>query len=120
VFKATWGTSLGCRDIDLYVRDPNEATTSRFNGTTPHGRLDASSNDGCTNCQAAPYEQISFASPRKGTYTYWVQDGGCTPLNCPGGALPVQIEVFRGGLVVSSNTVYMSCSSASSSFTYSY
>jgi hypothetical protein len=120
VFKATWGTSLGCRDIDLYVRDPNEATTSRFSAITPHGRLDRSSNDGCTNCQAAPYEQISFTSPLKGTYTYWVQDGGCAPLNCPGGALPVQLEVFKAGRVVSSNTVYMSCSSASSSFTYSY
>jgi hypothetical protein len=120
VFKATWGSSLGCRDIDLYVRDPGEATTSRFTPSTPRGRLDHSANDGCTNCQAAPYEQVSFDKPWKGTYTVWIQDGGCKPLNCPEGSLPVQLQVFKNGLLVSSNTVYLSCSSASSTFTYSY
>lgn len=119
VFNATWGTKIGCRDINLYVTDPTGYTTA-WNMGSPLGRVDHSANNGCTNCEPSPYEQISYPSPPSGRYTYWVQDPSCvpTPGNCS--SLNVTLQVIKNGISQTSNVVFVTCGSTSNRYVYVY
>jgi len=123
-FKATWNGY--CRDLDLYVTDPVGYTTSRFSGS-PYGQLDHSAQDNCLSCdEGSSYEQISFKNPPitpDRDYAFWVVDH--TNL-CPnpsyycGQPVSVQIEIFKGGVLVGTKTANVNCGTKTPTFTYRY
>jgi hypothetical protein len=123
-FKASWNGY--CRDLDLYVTDPLGYTTSRFSGS-PYGHLDHSAQDNCMSCdEGTSYEQISFNNPPVATdrdFSFWVFDH--TNL-CPnpsyycGKPVTVQFEVYKGGVLVRTNTANVNCGTKSPTFTYIY
>jgi hypothetical protein len=111
VFRVTWGSSVGCRDLNLTVFDPMQG----FNVPTTNV------NQNCLSCVPSPFEEVTISNPVSGgTYRYSALDVSATGCACRAGTIPVQFDVFRSGIKVQSNPSSSTCGSSTQAFSFTY
>ncbi len=111
VFRVTWSSSVGCRDLNLTVFDPQAGAL------VPTTNV----NQNCLSCVPNPFEEVTISKPISGgTYRYNALDASARACACAAGMVPSRFDVFKSGVIVQSNPSSSVCGSTTQSFSYTY
>jgi len=110
LFRVTWPSSQGCRDLNLTVTDPQGVPYSPSTNV----------NNQCLGCVQNPSEEVSILQPFTGLYSYRALDSYAPSCACSAGSITVTFTVYRNGVLVQTNTATSSCDLFTATFRYQY
>ncbi|HSB64202.1 MAG TPA: hypothetical protein VLJ18_08550 [Thermoanaerobaculia bacterium] len=111
MFRVSWSSSFGCRDLNLVVMDPVQGTR------VPTTNV----NQNCLSCVPNPFEEVVISNPVSGgTYRYNALDNAAAACACSAGMVQSRFDVYKSGVIVQSNPASSLCDLFTQSFSFTY